>query len=242
MENINNTINPETPIQPIETSVTPEPTPTPTNPNLFKYLFIISIVVLLIVIISFIFISNNKNSKQPPTVQNTNNISEVIPTAVPTAEVKVTPTSTIIDKTENNGPYIANGYFFVPSWGLKFKLSNELTDYGYSVEPNCIACSFDKYQIGLTAVLKKDLISNPQSRYYSTIDNCSFITVSKTTKDMSNVSGPKKVISTNSGSLVVYDFNASGSCKDEGVGLMTNNYYKQVADKLVEILSQPEQI
>lgn len=244
MENINNINTSETPIQPVETPIKPEPIATPTNSNVFKYLFIISIIVLLISVISFVFVLNNKNTKQTTVEEKTNDISEVIPTVVPTAEVinKATPTSTTINKTENNGPYIANGYFFVPNWGLKFKLSNELTDYGYSVEPECIACSYDKYQIGLTAVFKKDLISNPQSRYYSTIDSCSFITVSKTTKDMSNVSGPKKIISTNGGSLVVYDFNAGPNCKDDGFGLMTNNYYKQVADKLIEMLSQPEQI
>jgi len=95
MENINNTIIPETPIQPIETPITPEPISTPPKSNLFKYLFIISIVVLLIVIISFILILNNKNTNQPPIQQDTNNISQITPTIAPTKIInEVTPINT----------------------------------------------------------------------------------------------------------------------------------------------------
>jgi len=196
--------------------------------NIFKLLFFLSTLVLIAVLtIEAFYLTNNK--------QEMTNITKQ------TQETS-TLTPTLIDEMENSGPYITNGYFFVPYWGLKFKLSNELTDYGYSVKPDCIGCSYDKYLIGLTAVFKKDLLSNPQAKYYSTIDDCSFVTVSKTTEDMSNVCGPKKIISTNGGSLVVYDFNATDSCKDKGVGLMTNDYYQQVVDKLIEILSQPEQM
>jgi len=140
------------------------------------------------------------------------------------------------------GPYIKDGYFIVPHWGQKFKLSDDLTDYGYSVSPDSLSHSYDSYVVGLTAMFKKDLQSNPQAMYYATIDFCSFVTVSKTTKDMSNVVGPKKVIPFDEYSFVVYDFNAHGGCVDQGFGLMTTSYYNQVANKLTDILSSPENI
>lgn len=235
MENINQLPNLQ-PIQPVEPIK---------NKNVFKYLFIISIFVILGVIVGSYFILNNKinqlNNKQTagitsiPTQTTIGN--EIIPTAIPTIASTKTPVISV-----NAGPYISNGYFMVPNWGVKFKLSDELTDYGYSVSPESLSNSFGNYLVGLTAVFKKDLQSAPQSQYYATIDNCSIVTVSRTNNIMPNLSGPKKVIKFGDYSYVVYDFNASGSCKDEGSGLMTNNYYTKVADKLTEILSNPENL
>lgn len=139
------------------------------------------------------------------------------------------------------GPYIKEGYFFVPHWGQKFKLSDELTDYGYSVIDSEMF-DFDSYNVGLTAVFKKDLVSNPQQKYYATIETCSFVNVSKTQEDMSRAGGPKKIIPFDKYSFVVYDYGAHGGCPQNSTGLMSSTYYDKVADALTEILSHPENI
>ncbi|MCL1840023.1 hypothetical protein FWF89_03495 [Candidatus Saccharibacteria bacterium] len=140
------------------------------------------------------------------------------------------------------GPYIADGYLAVPEWGVKFKLTDDLTDYGYSVLPKSLASSYGTYVVGMTAVFKKDLEEDAQARYYATIDFCSFVTVSRTTSNMSNVVGPKKIVTIGSYSYVIYDFTAHGGCVDKGAGLMSSTYYGQVAEKLTEILSKPESL
>lgn len=84
MENINNTITPESPIQSFELPIISQPP----KPNIFKYLFIASIFILLVVVVSFIFVLKKLNSK-------TNNISQIITTTIPTeVSEKVTPTAT----------------------------------------------------------------------------------------------------------------------------------------------------
>jgi hypothetical protein len=62
----------------------------------------------------------------------------------------------------------------------------------------------------------------------------------RTIHDMSNVSWPKKIITLGDYSYVVY----GPICHDRGygAGLMSNDYYAIVADKLTEILSNPETI
>lgn len=211
--------------------------PAQNNKNIYKYLFFIAIIVLLGVVVGFYFLLNNKINKL-----ETKQIIETTPTIVSTETETIptiTPTKT---STVNGGPYISNGYFIVPTWGVKYKLSDELTDYGYSVSTESLSSSFGNYLVGLTAFFKKDLQSAPQSKYYASIEDCSLITISRTNKDMSNISGPKKVIKFGDYSYVMYDFNAKGSCKDEGSNLMTNNYYTKVTDKLIEILSNPENL
>jgi len=140
------------------------------------------------------------------------------------------------------GPYITDGYFTVPAWNVKFKLSDDLTDYGFAVLPNSLASSYGNYVVGMTAVFKKDLDENAQYRYYATIDYCSFVTVSRTTSNMKDVEGPKKVVLFNSYNYVIYDFRAHGGCVDGGAGLMTAEYFSKVADKLADIFSNPENL
>jgi hypothetical protein len=69
---------------------------------------------------------------------------------------------------------------------VKYKLSNDLTNYGFSVSRDSFNSSY--YRVGLTAVFKKDLQSSPQDKYYATIDDCSIVTMDRTIHDMSNVS------------------------------------------------------
>ncbi len=132
------------------------------------------------------------------------------------------------------GPYIKGGYFYVPEWSAKFKLDSTLTDYGYAVEPDSIGASYDKYNIGMTAVQKSDLREHPQAKYYNDITTCSMITISKTTQDMSNVGGPLKIVKDGSSSYVIYG-NVDESCTYN-----LNN--SQIIKKLTAIFSNPEKI
>jgi hypothetical protein len=95
MEDINNTITPETPIQSTETPITSQLTPKPPKSNIFKYLIFISIFVLLGFIVYFIFIF--KNNPSLTNKNSVNNISQTIPT-------KPEPTANNLnDSFTNNG-------------------------------------------------------------------------------------------------------------------------------------------
>ena len=87
-------------------------------------------------------------------------------------------TITITDTVKTNGgPYIENGYFYVPKWGVKYKLSDSLTNYGYAVDQNNQGDSFGEYVIGLTAISKDDYIEQPMASYYNDIFSCSVVTI-----------------------------------------------------------------
>lgn len=143
-----------------------------------------------------------------------------------------TETNNIAAQSSQSGPYIANNFLFIPEWGVKFQLSDKLTDYGYAVAQDSASTSYGPYQIGLTAVQSSDLISHPQSQYYDDIFSCSMVTISKTDKDMSNVTGPRAVIPYNNSSLVIYDYNGNTHCNFD-----LNK--AQVINQLVEIVSHP---
>ena len=140
------------------------------------------------------------------------------------------------------GPYIADGYFIVPRWNAKFKLTDALTDYGFVVLPNSLMSEYGDFVVGVTAVFEKDLKKDETKRYYATVDYCSFVTVSRTTSNMKDVEGPKKVVPFNSYTYVIHDFTTHGGCVDKGSGLMTKTYYGQVAERLTEVFSKPENL
>ena len=84
------------------------------------------------------------------------------------------------------GPHIKDGYFYVPEWGWKFKLPNDLTGFGFAADYDEAQVGYDLPSIGFTAVQKSDLISNPQTRYYDNITSCTIIEVNKTLKSSKN--------------------------------------------------------
>ena len=140
------------------------------------------------------------------------------------------------------GPYMADGYFVVPEWGLKFKLSDELADYGFAVLPGSLQASWGKYVVGMSAVFKKDLVADAQARYYATIEYCALVSVSRTTSNMKDVVGPRKIVQFGSWTYVIADFTVHGGCVDKGTGLFTKAYFDQVAEKLVSIFAKPENL
>lgn len=133
------------------------------------------------------------------------------------------------------GPYIKDGYFYVPEWGVKYQLMDGLTDYGYAVMQDSLSNSFGKYVIGMSAVGEDDLIVNPQVRYYDDIFTCAMVTVTRMDQDLSNVVGPRKIIQEDGMQYVVYDYKASNSCDFEDKA-------GRAVEKLVEMFSHPEGI
>lgn len=112
-------------------------------------------------------------------------------TAIETPEIETNTndgtTVTITDTTKvSGGPYIENGYFYVPYWGVKYKLSDELTDYGYAVNQESMWYSTkdDRYAISLTSVKKTDVPSMPpQAQTLDNIFTCSMVIVRRVTKE-----------------------------------------------------------
>ena len=99
-------------------------------------------------------------------------------TTIETPEVETTTnngtTVTITDTTKvSGGPYIENGYFYVPEWGVKYKLSDDLANYAFSVTGDN-----ESLAIGMSAISKGD------SGYNSPYDLMSpMVLLSATTKE-----------------------------------------------------------
>lgn len=94
-------------------------------------------------------------------------------------------TITIVDSanTSKAGPYISDGYFYVPEWGWKYKLPEDLTNFGYAVDYDEAHTGYDLPFIGFTAVQKSDLVEDAQAQYYDDILTCSMVEVNKSQKD-----------------------------------------------------------
>jgi hypothetical protein len=140
----------------------------------------------------------------------------------------------------NTAPYMADGYFYIPEWGVKYKLSDELTEWGYSVLPNSAVMSFN-HNIGLTAFFKVD-IREAQAQYFDTINTCSIATISMTDYDADFFSNFHtddhiKVVKFNNYAFVLYDYRAHGSCT-----FNSEETNRKISQKLFEILSKPENI
>ena len=145
-------------------------------------------------------------------------------------------TITIVDsaKDSKTGPYISDGYFYVPEWGWKYKLPEDLTSFGYAVDYDEAHTGYDLPFIGFTAVQKSSLIEDPQSQYYDNILTCSMVEVNRTKKGKNEyalgsfdkeIGDYKVIISTYS----------SGYC---GIG-----YEKDaVQKKLINMFQNPEDI
>ena len=114
-------------------------------------------------------------------------------TTIETPEIETTTnngtTVTITDIAKVvGGPYIENGYFYVPYWGVKYKLSDELTDYGYAVNQESMWYSTvdDRYAISLTSVKKADVPSMSQAQTLDNIFTCSMVIVRRVTKEFAD--------------------------------------------------------
>ncbi len=160
-------------------------------------------------------------------------------------EPATTPTNTVTTPS-NTAPYIKKGYFYVPEWGLKFKIPEDLTDVGYSVDysggtPGEVLNSKDlQYSIpsiGFTATIKSD-IKNGQDRTHDDIKTCTIVSVTKQQadwgeKERAEIGGIIKKF--DGYKLLIWDHSSHGSC-----------LFPEIADKaqtkIQAMFSNPEKI
>ena len=147
--------------------------------------------------------------------------------------------ATITETVEiSGGPYIENGYFYVPKWGVKYKLSDNLTNYGYAVDQESQVDSYGNYVIGLTAISKSDYRANPQDIYYNDIFSCSVVTIRAMENSKKSWQGNASPdIQFNGLNFVVHDIWRPQNCTNEYMASTDT-----VASQLKTILINPEKI
>lgn len=162
-------------------------------------------------------------------------------TTIETPEIETTTnngtTVTITDTAKvSGGPYIENGYFYVPEWSLKFSIPSELTNYGYAVNYDTAQTGYTLPSIGFTAMLKSDELQNAQARYYDDIETCAIVNVSKEpgTWDTKNqINGTIKQF--DDYSLLIWNYSRHGSCD-------YNLHIDEVQEKIQTMFLNPEKI
>ncbi len=148
-----------------------------------------------------------------------------------------TATVEIAESQSKGGPYIKEGYFYVPEWGWKFKIPTDLASLGYSVDYDEAHIGYDLPFIGFTAVQKSDLTQGAQDAYYDDILSCSIIEVNKTLKSSDNYTPytlNSDSLETDEYVLRISDY-SSGYCE-------LNLNTKQVYEKLKTMFQNPENI
>ena len=164
-------------------------------------------------------------------------------TTIEAPEIKTTTDDgTIVTITDtakvSGGPYIENGYFYVPKWGVKFKLSDNLTNYGYAVDQDSQGDSYGDYVVGLTALMRKDYMNNPQVQYYHDVFSCSVVTI----RDANRNTSIDNAIEFGDKKFVIHDTWREWDCSNNEP--YTSGYVStdEVAKELTQILSNPEEI
>jgi hypothetical protein len=137
-----------------------------------------------------------------------------------------------------SGPYIANNYFYVPKWGVKYKLSDNLTNYGYAVDQSHQGDNYGNYVVGLTAIMKKDYVKSPVKGYYHDIFSCSVVTVRTIEKNIK----VNDAIKFDDKEFVIHDTWRDWNCSNKEA--YTNGYVStdEASKELIKVLSNPEKI
>ena len=135
----------------------------------------------------------------------------------------------------SGGPYIENGYFYVPEWGLKFSIPSDLANYGYSVDYDEAHVGYSQPSIGFTAMLKSDISNGAQAAYYDNIETCAIVNVSKENSDWNSwgINGIIKDFSDYK--LLIWNYSRHGSCD-------YNLHIDEVQEKIQTMFSNPEKI
>lgn len=146
-------------------------------------------------------------------------------------------TVTITDTAKvSGGPYIENGYFYVPEWGLKFSIPSDLANYGYSVDYDSAHVGYTLPEVGFTAMLKSDELQGAQAAYYDNIQTCSMVNVSKeagTWPSNRMINGLVKQF--DDYALLIWNYSSHGSCD-------YNLHIDEVQEKIQTMFSNPEKI
>jgi hypothetical protein len=146
-------------------------------------------------------------------------------------------TATITDTAKvSGGPYIENGYFYVPEWSLKFSIPSELSNYGYAVNYDTAQSGYTLPSIGFTAMLKSDELQNAQARYYDDIETCAIVSVSKepgTWDAKYHINGTIKQF--DDYALLIWNYSRHESCDYD-------LHIDEVQEKIQTMFSNPEKI
>jgi hypothetical protein len=146
-------------------------------------------------------------------------------------------TVTVADTAKvSGGPYIENGYFYVPEWSLKFSIPSELANYGYAVNYDTARSSYTLPSIGFTAMLKSDELQNAQVGYYDDIETCAIVSVSKepgTWDTKYHINGTIKQF--DDYALLIWNYSRHESCD-------YNLHIDEVQEKIQTMFSNPEKI
>lgn len=162
-------------------------------------------------------------------------------TTVETPEIETTTDSettvTIADTAKvSGGPYIKDGYFYVPEWSLKFSIPSDLANYGYAVDYDTAQAGYTLPTIGFTAMLKSDERQGAHVRYYDDIETCAIVSVSKepdTFDTRLQINGTIKQF--DGYSLLIWNYSRHGSCD-------YNLHIDEVQEKIQTMFSNPEKI
>ena len=134
----------------------------------------------------------------------------------------------------NYGPYINDEYFYVPGWGLKFKIPEDLANYGYSVDYDQAQVGYTLPSIGFTAMLKSDVLEGAQGRYYDDIQTCAIVNLTKEPADWNenDINGVIKQF--DDYKLLIWNYTRHESCD-------LKLHIDEVQNKIQEMFSNPEE-
>ena len=177
-------------------------------------------------------------------------------TTIEAPEIETTTDNgTIVTVTDtakvSGGPYIENGYFYVPKWGAKYKLSDDLTNYGYAVDQESQGDGYGNYVVGLTAISKSDYIEHPQVAYYNDIFSCSVVTIRAVEDSKTGGHNVTPDVQFNGFDFMIHDTWRTRNCTGNiALDPDTNHYYtldyyaptETVVEQLKTILLNPEKI
>lgn len=110
-----------------------------------------------------------------------------------------------IASSTTGGPYMDSEYFYVPKWGVKYKLPANAVNFGFAVDQNSQSDSYGNYVVGVSAILKEDYEEEPQDRYYDDIFSCSVVTVRTLEESKSGWNMGKFDVELNNHKFVIHD-------------------------------------
>ncbi len=134
----------------------------------------------------------------------------------------------------SGGPYIENGYFYVPEWKLRFEIPSELANYGYSVDYDSAHVGYTLPSIGFTAMLASDVQNGAQAAYYDDIETCAIVNVTKEDGAWSSdhqINGTIKQF--DDYALLIWNYSRHQSCD-------FNLHIDEVQEKIQTMFSDPE--
>lgn len=147
------------------------------------------------------------------------------------------------EEESQKGPFIKDGYFYVPYWGVKYKLSDELTGYGYSVDQENMFTR-TKYVVSLTAVRKTDVATGGQTQSIDDVFTCSMVKARRETREYADSMRETMPTTTFVDFGTEYTFELTDETGFVGSCNVGSDEANKAAAEIIlkEILSKPESI